>query len=323
MSARRFATTAFVALVLGLAAFGARAQGAWPTRPVRVIVPFAPGGPPDIAARLLGQKLQEKWGQSVVIDNRPGGAGNIGAAAVARAEPDGYTILATSSALPVNVTLFEKPGYSLADFETVAVPVVTPNIVIAAPVVKQKTLADVVRAAKTESFSYASPGIGTTPHLSGELIFRVVNKLDIPHAPFAGAAPAVAAVLAGQLPLGVAALPAALEHVKSGALAGLAVTTPARLPDLPETPTVKETGMGDGDAATAVGFHLPAKTPAAILDKINADINAIVAGGELDKAFKTAGFAAMTPGRAGARAYVEAERDKWAAVIRSANIKPE
>ncbi len=304
-------------------ALGARAQDAWPNRAVRVIVPFAPGGPPDLAARLLGRKLQEKWGQTVIVDNRPGGAGNIGAAAVARAEPDGYTVLATSSALPVNVTLFDKPGYALSDFQTVAVPVVTPNILIAAANLKQKTLVDVARAAKTENFSYASPGIGTTPHLAGELIFRVINKLDIRHAPFAGAGPAVAAVLAGQLPLGVAALPAAIENVKTGAVTGLAVTTAKRLPDLPDVPTVAETGMGDVEAVTSVGIYLPAKTPTAILDKLNADINAVVSSGALDKAFKTAGFTSMTLGRAEARAYVEAEKSKWAVVIQSAAIKPE
>lgn len=309
--------------VVCLTASVARAQDAWPSHPVRVVVPFAPGGPPDLAARLFAAKLQEKWGQSVIVDNRPGGAGNIGAAAVARAEPDGYTILVSSSALPVNVTLFEHPGYALSDFQTAAVPVVSPNLVIANKDLKQNTLSEFLAAAKTEKFAYASAGIGTTPHLSGELIFTVINKLDVRHVPFAGGAPAVVAVMGGQTPVGVVALPGAIQQIRAGQLRALASTTEKRLPELPDVPTVKEAGGGDVVAATSVGFYVPAKTPASIVNRINADINEIVSGHSIDKELAIGGFTPMTPNPAQAQAYVEGEMNLWAPVIKAAGIKPE
>ncbi len=310
-----------LAFVAGI--FGARAEDAFPSRNVRLIVPFTPGGPPDITARLFGQKLQEKWGQSVVVENRPGGAGNIGANAVARAEPDGYTILVTSSALAVNLTLFEHPGYTLADFATAAVPVVSPNLLVVAPALKQRTLGEVIAAARSENFSYSSPGIGTTSHLSGELIFRILNKLDVRHVPFGGGPPAVLAALGGQVQIGVVALPTALEQVKSGGLRALAITSARRLPELPDTPTVKETGVGDVVALTSIGFYLPSRTPAAILDRINADINGIVASGGLDKALADAGFTALTQDRPRAQAYVVDEMNQWAGVIKATGLKAE
>jgi tripartite-type tricarboxylate transporter receptor subunit TctC len=314
---------AILTLALLAAPFATRAQEAYPARNVRFIVPFTPGGPPDITARLFGSKLQEKWGQSVIVENRPGGAGNIGAIAAARAEPDGYTILVTSSALAVNLTLFEKPGYALSDFQTAAVPVVSPNLVIASPTLKQSTLADVVGAAKTENFAYSSPGIGTTSNLSGELIFRILNKLDVRHVPFGGGPPAVLAVLSGQVQIGVVALPSALEQVKAGALKALATTTARRLPELPDTPTVRETGAGDVEAVTSIGFYMPAKTPAVVLDKFNADINAIIASGALDKALAGAGFTSMRQNPSQAQAYVEGEMNKWASIIKATGLKAE
>lgn len=320
---RSFARILGLATAAALLAGAARAQEPWPSKPVKFLVAFAPAGIADPIGRFVGQALSEKWGQSVVIENRGGGGGNIGAAAVARADADGYTVLVTTSSFTVNLSLYDKPGYALADFQTAAVAATSPNIVVAAPNLKYNTLAEVVAAAKTENFSFGSAGVGTTPHLSGEQIFRILGKVDVRHVPFTGAGPAVAAILGGHVPLGVVALPAAIEQVKAGALKGLALTTPARRPDLPNVPTVTETGVGKLEAATVVAFFMPAKTPRAIVEKFNADLNAIIKAGGLDRQFAAAGATPMALDAAAAHRFIEAEIVKWAAVVKAANIKPE
>ena len=299
----------------------AQAQETWPTRNVRFLVAFAPGGIGDIIGRFVGQALSEKWGQPVVVENRGGGGGNIGALAAARAEPDGYTILVTTSAFTVNLSLYEKPGYKLSDFQTAGVVAVSPNIVIAAPNLKQNTLVEILQAAKTENFSFGSAGIGTTPHLTGEQIFRLIGKVDVRHVPFTGAGPAVAATMGGHVPVSVVALPAAFEQVKAGLVKGIAVTTAERLPDLPDVPTMKETGLGDLQASTMVAFFMPAKTPASIVAKFNADLNTMVKSGAIDVALKSAGATAVHFDQAQSQAYVEKEIATWAAVIKAAGLK--
>ena len=202
-------------------------------------------------------------------------------------------------------------------------PVVTPNVFVAWPGLNQKTLPDFLNAAKTENFAYASPGIGTTPHLSAELTFRVINKLDIRHVPFGGGPPVALAVSSGQLPVGVVAIPSVLAQIKSGALIALASTTARRLPELPDVPTVGETGAGDVEAVTSVGFYLPARTPADIAMKINRDINEIVSSGALDKVFAAAGFTPMALDQTQAQTYIEDEMKKWGAVIKATGLKAE
>lgn len=312
-----------LSLLVACSAGVARAQSSWPDRPVHFIVAFAPAGPADVIGRIVGQALQEKWKQTIVIENRGGGGGNIGAALVARAEPDGYSVLVTTSAFPVNLTLYEKPGYALADFHAAAHAATTPNIVVGSPKLKQASLADVVAAARTENFSYSSAGVGTTTQLAGELIFRVISKVDVRHVPFTGAAPAANALMGGQVPLAMLTVSSAGEFIKSGAMRGLAVTTSKRVPSLPDVPTVEETGVGKVEAATDIYFFMPAKTPPAIIEKFNADVNALIASGSLDKAFAAAGVAPVNRSRAEADAYVAAEAKKWGDVIKAAGVKAE
>ena len=319
----RLARFASFVLALGCAAPASRAQEAWPQKPVKFLVAFAPAGIADPIGRFVGQALSEKWGQSVIIENRGGGGGNIGAGLVARADADGYTVLVTTSSFTVNLSLYEKPGYALADFQTAAVAATSPNIVVAAPDLKYNTLPEVLAAAKTENFSFASAGVGTTPHLSGEQLFRILGKVDVRHVPFTGAGPAIAALLGGHVPLAVVALPAAIEHVKAGSIKGLALTTPERRPDLPIVPTVAETGVGKLEAATVVAFFMPAKTPPAIVAKFNADLNSVIRSGALEKQFAAAGAQPMTLDQNEAHRFIETEIVKWAAVIKAANIKAE
>lgn len=315
--------SALAAAVLCLAPLACAAQEPWPRKNVRFVVAFAPAGPADVVARIVGQALAEKWGKSVIVENRPGAGGNLGTALAARAEPDGYTVLVNTSAFVVNVSLFDKPGYSLADFQPAAYAVTTPNILVRSPALKQSTLTEIIAAAKTENFAYSSAGIGTTTQLAGELIFRILAKIDVRHVPFLGAAPAVNAVMGGQVQLSMLTLSSAGEFIKSGAVKPVAVTTGNRLKELPDTPTVTETGIGKVEASTDIFFFMPAKTPAAIVEKFNTDLNALVAAGALDKAYAAAGLSPVILNPAQAHSHAAGEIDKWAAVIKAAGIKSE
>ena len=237
----------------------AAAQEAWPQKNVRLVVAFAPAGPADIVARLLGQSLQDKWGKPVVVENRAGAGGNAGAAAVARAEPDGYSILVTTSAFVVNLSLYDKPGYALADFKAAVYAATTPNIVVSSPTLRASTLPEIIAAAKTANLSYASAGVGTTTQLAGELIFKILAGVDIRHVPFTGAAPAANALVAGQVPLAMLTVSSAGPFIKSGAMKAVAVTTARRVAELPDTPTVTETGVGNVEAATDIFFFMPSR----------------------------------------------------------------
>ena len=301
----------------------AMAQPAWPQRNVRLVVAFAPAGPADIVARLLAQQLQQKWGQSVIVENRAGGGGNVGAQAVSHADPDGYTILVSTSAFSVNLSLYDKPGYALSDFHTAAVATSSPNILVASPTLKQNRLKEIIDAAKTENFTYGSAGIGTTPHLTGELIFRIMNKVNVPHVPFTGAAPAVTATMGGQVPLAWVALPGAFEQVKSKTVKGVAIATAKRIPELPDVPTVNESGLGNLEAVSVVAFYMPSKTPMDIVEKFNADVNAVIKSGVLDKGFAAAGAFPMLLDQKQADAFVADEAKKWGDVIKQAGVRAE
>jgi tripartite-type tricarboxylate transporter receptor subunit TctC len=312
---------ALAAVLAALAASPARA--AWPDRPVRFVVAFAPAGPADVIGRIVGQALQAKWDQTVVIENRGGGGGNIAASLVSRAEPDGYTVLVTTSAFPVNLSLYDKPGYALADFKTAAYPARTPNILVRSNTLKQTTLPEIIAAARTENLSYSSAGIGTTTQLAGELIFRVIAKVDVRHVPFTGAAPAANALMAGQVPLAMLTLSSAGPFIKANSMQGVAITSAKRAATLPDVPTVEETGVGKVEASTDIFFFMPAKTPAAIVEKFNADVNALLGSGALDKAFAAAGVEPVVLTQSQSDAYVAEEARKWGEVIRAAGVKPE
>ena len=299
----------------------AQAQANWPDKNVRFVVAFAAGGAADVVARLVGQNLGERWGKAVIIENRGGGGGNIGAQAVARSDPDGYTILVTTSAIAANLTYYENPGYSAADLKTVALLATQPNIIVGAKDLKANNLKEVIELSKTENLSYGTAGPGTTPHLSAERIFRLVGKADIRHVPFTGAAPAVAATVSGHVPLASVALSGAIEQVKGGLVKGLAVTSLQRFPDLPDVPTVKESGLGDIDDATWVAAYAPAKTPAAIVAKINADMSAALKDQKVHDGLVRAGYLPLGGSLAEADSFMQAEVKKWGDVVRASGVK--
>ena len=250
-SKRSFLVSIFAAFGL-LSASATSAQDNYPSQNVRFVVAFPAGGPTDAVARILGQRLSEKWGQSVVIENRGGAGGNIATRQVAKAEPNGYTVLVTTSAYAVNPSLTANAGYvPETDYKTAIVVATTPNIIVASTTLKASTLKELIELAKTEKLTYGMPGPGTTPHLSAEKLFKVVTKVDIPHVPFTGAAPLLNALVGGHIVLACLAIPPTIELIKSGQIKALAVISDKRVPSLPDVPTAMEQGFGDGEE-----FHL-------------------------------------------------------------------
>jgi tripartite-type tricarboxylate transporter receptor subunit TctC len=265
MKRQLIAQAALLALATGLGNAYAQQQQ-YPNRPIRVIVPFAPGGPTDIIGRVMAAKLTEALGQQVVIDNRGGAGGNIGMGMAARAANDGYTFLLVSSSLMVNPSLYAKPGFDpVKDFMPITCVAASSNIIHAHPSQPFKNAKELVAVVKASpgKFNYASPGAGTTPHLSGELL-RLTLGIDIAHIPYTGAGPVVQAVLANQVTTGITAVPPAAPHIKAGSMRGIAVLAPKRSANIPDVPTAIEAGVSGIDSDTKQGFLAPAGTPSSI-----------------------------------------------------------
>ena len=318
---RRTAVAAGAALAATAAAPSARATD-YPARPVRVIVPFAPAGPTDIMARILANYLGAKLNGSVIVDNRPGAGGNIGTAFVARAEPDGYTLLIDSSAFVVNPSLYRRCPYdAFADFVPISELGTSPNLFVAGPTSGIKSIADLVARCKADpaAVTYANPGIGTTPQLSGELL-KLKAGIAMTSVPFGGAGPAVQAVLGGTTPIACVALPPARPLVASGSLVPLAVTGEKRWFDLPEVPTMIELGYPDFVADTFQAFLAPAKTPPGIVAALAKASVEILQDPKIAAQLHDAGLevVASTPEAFAKR--IASEIPKWRDVIAKAGI---
>jgi tripartite-type tricarboxylate transporter receptor subunit TctC len=316
-------------LTTGLLAAGAIAHtGApdgYPARPVRIIVPFAPGGPADIVARLLAQKLGEDLGKQFFVENQPGAGGNLGMGAAARAVPDGYTAVLVSSSYMVNPSLYPKVPYNPAkDFMPVTLPAFAPNVLVAnpsLPIKGIKALAEYVKA-NPGKLSFASAGMGTTPYLSGEL-FNHSLSADLVHVPFNGSAPAIQSVLGGHTPFGFVVLAPAVPHIKEGKLRGLAVLSAQRSSALPDVPTIGEAGFPGQEADTLLGVLVPAGTPKGIIDLLHGEIARIVALPEVKERLDAIGFVPVANTPDEFAAVIKTESERWAKVIRAANIKAE
>ena len=307
----------------GLVPWQARAAG-YPDRPVKIIVPFAPAGPTDIMARVLSRHLGEAIGGSVIIENKAGAGGNIGIGAAAHAEPDGYTLLVTSSAYVVNPGLYEKIPYDpYKDFAPIAELGTSPNVILVGPKLGINSIAELIARAKANpnELNYASPGIGTTPHLSGELL-KIVGGIQITHVPFSGAGPAIQAVLGGITQLACAALPPAHPYIESGALKALAVTGANRWFDLPDVPTMVELGYRDFIADTFQGFLAPAKTPPEIVELLSKKTIDVLKDPKIAEQLRSGGFEVIANGPEGMRKRIVDEVPKWRDVVAKAGIKP-
>jgi tripartite-type tricarboxylate transporter receptor subunit TctC len=300
----------------------ARAAG-YPSRPVKIIVPFAPAGPTDIMARTVAAHLGDAIGGSVIVDNRAGAGGNIGIGYAAHAEPDGYTLLITSSAYVVNPSLYAKIPYDpYKDFAPIAELGTSPNVILVDPKLGINSIAELFAKAKADPnlLNYSSPGIGTTPHLSGELL-KIVGGVQIAHVPYSGAGPAIQAILGGIVQLCVAALPPAHPYIESGALKALAVTGAHRWFDLPEVPTMVELGYKDFIADTFQGFLAPAKTPPEIVELLSTKAIEVLKIPAVAEQLRNDGFEVIANGPEGMRKRIADEVPKWRDVIAKAGIE--
>ncbi|HEY9222899.1 MAG TPA: tripartite tricarboxylate transporter substrate binding protein [Variovorax sp.] len=324
MLQRRHALWAFASLASAAAVPGlVHAQGPWPNRPVRFVVGFAPGGPADIIARLLGVRLGEALGQPVVVENRPGAGGSVASGVVAKAEPDGYTLLVNTSSLAVNAGMGRNLGFDTErDLVLASLVASSPNLIVGAPQLPAKTLKGVMAAAASGKYNYGTAGAGTTPQLSAEYLFKVLGKVDVTHVPFQGAGPALNATMAGQVELASVALPSAVELVKAGRVVGLAVTSRKRVAAIPDVPTVAESGFSDFEDYTWVGVLAPSRTPAAIVQRLNAEIAAIQRSADFQAKLAQAGFEVMGGSTQDASTYFKSELVKWAKVIKETGATP-
>jgi len=304
------------------AASQAVAQAPWPVKPVRVVVAFAPGGIADVAARLVASGLSASLGQPFVVENRAGGGGNVGAVAVARAAPDGYTVLATTTSVAVNPSLSRNAGYEL---EKDLLPVInlasSPNLIAVHPGTGAGNLKQLIEKARNGKLNYGTAGAGTTPHLSAEYLFRTLAKVNISHVPYKGAGPAIAAAIGGEVEIASIAMPPAIAHVKAGRLIGLAVTSRQRVPSLPDVPTVDESGFPGFEDYTWVGFFLPRNAPPEAVARLNAETQRLLASADMKSRLAALGFEPAGGSAAEFTRYVAAEVQKWARVVRDTGAR--
>jgi tripartite-type tricarboxylate transporter receptor subunit TctC len=297
----------------------------YPNRPVRVVVGFPAGGPTDVIARMVSQKLADALGQQFFVENVGGAGGNTAAGQVARATPDGYTIMAISTGFMVNPSLYAKVPYdAMKDFAPVTLVAASPNVVVVNPSVPAKSLPELVQLIRDNpgKYSFAGPGVGSTPHLGGEL-FRLAFDLDLVHVPFTGAAPAVQATIGGHTPIAFTALPSSLAAIQAGQVRAIGVAASERAGAIPDVPTFAEQGIRDQDADTLTGLVAPAGTPKEIVDLLYREIAKAVAQPDLKERLAVLGFkpVANTPDEFGAR--IRAEIEKWGKVVRDAKLRIE
>ncbi len=315
----RLSAKVIVALALALATIGvARAQPAdYPTRPIHFIVSYPPGGPADILARQLARELTERLGESVVIENRGGANGNIGAAAAARAQPDGYTLFMMTSSHAANMTLYAKPGYGvMRDFAHISNIASYPLLLVVHPELKAASVRELVALAKASpgKLTFASAGSGGGAHLAAEL-FKTMANVEMLHVPYKGTGPALQAVVGGQVNLMFAGVSAAMPHVASGKLRALGVSSAQRLKVIPDIPTIAESGVPGYELTSWLGVSAPAGTPAAIVAKLNADIRNVVQSPKFSARLEQDGAQPRVTSAEDFSRFVGAEVEKWAKLI--------
>jgi tripartite-type tricarboxylate transporter receptor subunit TctC len=311
-------------MIVAFAATVATASAqSYPTRSVRLIVPAAAGGPSDIMARIIAQKLSEAWGQQFIVENMPTGAGNVAVGMVAKSPPDGYTILTPTSAIIVNPSLYAKLSYdTVRDFAAVTLAAASPHVLTVTPSLPAHNVQELIALVKANpgKYSYASPGTGTTGQLAGEL-FRVSLGLDMVHVPFNGAAPALTSTIGGHTPMMFGALPGAAPHIKDGNLRALAVTSAKRDLNFPNVPTLAEAGVPDQVSEFIQAVLVPTGTPKEIIDKLQREIARIVALPEVKERLAAIGYTPVGNTPEEFAAQIKADVARWAKVIRDAGIK--
>jgi len=320
---RAFLLASAVLLGSGAAWFAA-AQSGYPTKPVRIVVPFPPGGPADSLARIVGDKLGQSLGQPFVIENKPGAGGNIGMEQGAKAAPDGYTLtLAPAGNLTIAPSLYSKLPYDPAkDYVPISVLATVPNILITAPTVPAKTLRDLITLAKARpgTLNFASPGNGSGAHLAGEL-FKSMAGIDIVHVPFNGVGPAMNAILAGDVQIFFAQSSAALPYIKTGKVTALGVASAKRIASAPELPTMAEAGLPDFEVTSWYALVAPAGTPAAIVERLNAETVKTLASADVRDRLATLGVEPVGNSPSEFAAMQKTETARWTKLAKEANLR--
>ncbi len=309
--------------IIALLTAGLVSAQTYPARQVRIIVPFPPGGTSDILARTIGARLGEPLGQPVVVENRPGAGGNIAADYVAKAAPDGYTLLMGTSSLAISQSLYKKLSYDLIkDFAPVAQAVNYTNLLVVHPSAGVSNVAELLALARAKpgALSYGTAGNGTPPHMTGEL-FKAYTKVNILHIPYKGGAPAITDLVAGQIPMMFDNVPPLLPHVRSGRIKALAVTSLARIQVLPDVPTLHELGLKDFDAVGWNGLLAPARTPREIVNRLNAEVVRALRIPEVRDQLTSQGADIVGNSPDQFAAWIRAEVKKWAEVVRLSGAK--
>jgi len=313
-----------VLVAFGLLTGLAQAES-YPNKPVRIIVPYPPGGFNDTLARTLGQKLTEQWGQPVIVDNRPGGGTTIGTNLAAKAAPDGYTLLIVSFAFAVNPALYATLPYDTGkDFVPIVLAATTPNLLVVNPALQVKSVKELIALAKSApgKLNYASAGNGSSNHLSMEL-FKSLTSVDMVHVPYKGSAPAVTDLIGGQVDLMFDNVPNVLQQVKAGKLRALAVSSKERSPSIKELPSVAESGVPGFDVSVWFGVVAPAGTPQSVIAKLNAEINQILKRPEVVELFQAQGVKPIGGTPEAFSVFLRAQMTKWAKVVKESGAKAE
>lgn len=317
---------ALLALALAACATAAPAQqpaAAYPSKPIQIVVTFTPGGAPDILARLIGDKLQAAWGQPVRVENRPGAGGNTGADTVAKAAPDGHTIVVgTVGTHAINGALYSRMPYDMvADFAPVTLLATTPNLLVVNPGVPARTLAELIALGRREgNMTFASSGAGTSIHVSGEL-FKTMTGIDMQHIPYKGRATAIPDLLGGRVTMMFDNMPSSLPLVKEGKLRALGVTSARRSPAAPEIPTLAEQGLAGFEAVSWFALFAPAGTPKPVVDKLQAEVKRVLELPEVANKLAESGLEPVGSTPAELAAYQRAEILKWAKVVKQSGAR--
>jgi tripartite-type tricarboxylate transporter receptor subunit TctC len=322
---RRLSGVAASCAVLLVAAIGQSAAQTYPARPVRVIVPYAAGGGVDVMARLIAPRLGERLGQQVIIDNRPGATGNIGAELASHAPPDGYTVLMAGASIAINVSLYRKLAYDLLkDFTAVTTVAVSPNIVLVHPSLPARSIMELITLARARpgQLNYASGGSGSTLHLTAEL-FKTMTGVNLTHVPYKGTGPALIAVISGEAAITMPPLAGTLSHVESGRLRALAVTSTTRVKLVPQLPTVAEAGVAGFESGQWYGVFVPVATPVDVVTKLQAEIARVVRIPEVNDQITQQGSIATGEASDQFGAYLRQEIAKWAKVVKASGARVE
>jgi tripartite-type tricarboxylate transporter receptor subunit TctC len=312
-----------VAAAVALTAPAAAAQS-FPSRPVQLIVPFPPGGTTDILAREVAQQLSARWNVAVVVENKAGASGAIGSEQLIRSAPDGHTLMITATHHVINPSLRKLPYDTRKDFSSIAQVATVPNVLVVHPSVPATDVQELIRLAREKpgSLSFGSTGVGGANHLSGEL-FKSMAGVDMVHIPYKGAAPALNDLLGGQIPVMFDSLPGVIQHLKSGKLRALGVTTARRVASMPEIPTIGEAGVPGFEATAWFGLYGPANLPPDVLARIVADVDAVLQSERTRERFTPQGAEVIPMTQPEFARFVDAEIDKWAEVVDRAGLKPQ